>query len=363
MNANGRRKARRSGHVGDRGVLLRRYLLRSTVLASIAYAVWHHLAPAVIDETGRFAVELPSIGTLAAGTLLFLGVNVCAACAWGEIVDPDHSILTSKARSCRVWMLSNIGKYLPGGVFHYAGRYALGRNEGLGKAESIAALVLEMASIVTIALLVGLPGLPHMLSTSVSETFGDRVRTGLVVPAAGLALLAVALVAVLSGSRRVGRTRPLGRLSTVREGLRLRLSRRRVRLSWATSSLYQLGGFLLAGAAANTLIAAGGATEVAYVTLTSAYALAFLAGFVVIGAPGGIGVRELALVALLSPSTGAAAALDLAVGLRVCSMLADVIGAGLAALGDRGRPPTDLPPGMTGTAEPSDSRPAGAADL
>jgi glycosyltransferase 2 family protein len=73
-----------------------------------------------------------------------------------------------------------------------------------------------------------------------------------------------------------------------------------------------------------------------------AFAIAWLAGLVAVYAPGGLGVREAVLVALLSSRIGAANALVLAAASRLIFILADVVlaGAATAAL-RRGRPRLD----------------------
>jgi uncharacterized membrane protein YbhN (UPF0104 family) len=67
-------------------------------------------------------------------------------------------------------------------------------------------------------------------------------------------------------------------------------------------------------------------------TMGLVYLIAWLAGFVVPGAPGGLGVREAMLVLLLTDAgeTGRALALGLGFGMRIVSTLGDVIAVGLA---------------------------------
>jgi len=73
-----------------------------------------------------------------------------------------------------------------------------------------------------------------------------------------------------------------------------------------------------------------------------AFAIAWLAGLVAIYAPGGLGVREAVLVALLSSRIGAANALVLAAASRLIFVLVDGILAGVATAAlRRGRPGLD----------------------
>jgi hypothetical protein len=75
--------------------------------------------------------------------------------------------------------------------------------------------------------------------------------------------------------------------------------------------------------------AVGGGAELAEVDVmrtTVAFALAWVIGLVTPGSPGGLGVRETALVVLLAPMTGADRALVLALGLRVVTVVGDGVG-------------------------------------
>ncbi len=62
--------------------------------------------------------------------------------------------------------------------------------------------------------------------------------------------------------------------------------------------------------------------------VTGAYALAFVAGFLVFIAPGGIGAREAALTVVLTPVLPAGAPVVVAIASRVLLTLADLINAG-----------------------------------
>src|SRR5262249_9209429 len=74
-----------------------------------------------------------------------------------------------------------------------------------------------------------------------------------------------------------------------------------------------------------------------------AFGVAWLAGLLAVYAPGGLGVREAVLVALLSGRIGAADALVVAAASRLILMLVDVAFAGVAtAAMRRGRPRLDV---------------------
>jgi len=67
-----------------------------------------------------------------------------------------------------------------------------------------------------------------------------------------------------------------------------------------------------------------GAPQGAALTAMGFYVLSQVAGFVVLAAPAGLGVREAVLVTGLSPSVGAAGALGAAVVSRALSLAAEL---------------------------------------
>ena len=80
-----------------------------------------------------------------------------------------------------------------------------------------------------------------------------------------------------------------------------------------------------------------------------AFAIAWAVGFIIVIAPGGIGPREAALVALLAPVAGATDVLALAVILRMLSICLDIVAAGVgAAFRGFGRRVAFSGPGQTG---------------
>ena len=76
-----------------------------------------------------------------------------------------------------------------------------------------------------------------------------------------------------------------------------------------------------------------------FLAVVGAYSVAWVAGFVVVVAPAGLGVRELVLGALLVGWLPAGAVIVLVVVARVVQTIADVAMAGIASVADR-RDPT-----------------------
>jgi uncharacterized membrane protein YbhN (UPF0104 family) len=89
-------------------------------------------------------------------------------------------------------------------------------------------------------------------------------------------------------------------------------------------------GWILFGVHAWLLVRAAGGSG--FFLATGAYALAFTAGFLVVIAPGGVGVREAALTVALGPVLATGAPLVVALVSRVVMTVADLAWAGSAVL-------------------------------
>jgi uncharacterized membrane protein YbhN (UPF0104 family) len=61
------------------------------------------------------------------------------------------------------------------------------------------------------------------------------------------------------------------------------------------------------------------------VTITSGFSLAWLAGFVAVFVPGGLGIREAGMVLVLEPIIGSASAILIAILARVINLAVDAL--------------------------------------
>ncbi len=260
------------------------------------------------------------IAAAAAAAALYAGLGVIAAAAWWRCLGL-YGRRPPIAPAVGLWARTQAAKYLPGNVFHYVGRQVLGRRMGVSHAELAASAALELATVLVAA--------AALTAAGSAAAPGGSLRLS---AAAGAAALA-ALVGLVAADALIRRLPPLSRLA---EGLPP-LSRRRT----AAAALPALGLHLvvLAGTAGILwgLVAAGwpgGAPPLGAVL--AAYPLAWAAGTLTPGAPGGIGVREAALAVQLAPFLGEAPAALAAIALRAVTVGGDLLLAG-AAWALRGR--------------------------
>src|ERR1700722_14387274 len=120
-------------------------LLVYGALAFVAYAVvanLHSLAEGTLSW--RFFGTMFGLGI--AYALLLLPVAV----AWGAFLR-TFGVAAPWTEIIVVYGCTNIAKYLPGNVFHFAGRHLLGNHEGWSNSAILLATVLEVLSVAVTA--------------------------------------------------------------------------------------------------------------------------------------------------------------------------------------------------------------------
>lgn len=202
-----------------------------------------------------------------------------------------------------VFLQAQLTKYVPGSIWQYAGRGALGRERGISLRPLALSMPIELGSAACASAAV---------STLLLGWWG---AAGLLAALAALALALRFPHADRAMARVVMRVLPL-----------------------------YIGVSLLTGVSFWLVARAFVSVSVADTPrFVGAFAAAWVVGLVAVWAPGGIGVREAVLVALLHGQIGAADALVVAAASRATLMAADVLGAGAGQLVlRRSRPPGAL---------------------
>jgi phosphatidylserine/phosphatidylglycerophosphate/cardiolipin synthase-like enzyme/uncharacterized membrane protein YbhN (UPF0104 family) len=250
---------------------------------------------------------------------------------WSRILACFGGVQPGYRPLLRAWRASTLAKYLPGSVWSAASTVELAPRIGVSP-------VALPASFLLLATL-NLAG-----ALAVAALFGGAGGAEQLVLPAWLAASAVAAALVLVHPALVN--------ATVRAGARV--ARRAAPTwngSWVTGAsllLLFMATWIVYGAAfalfLSGLVSTAGTP---WLQLAGMNALAFAAGFVVFLAPGGVGVREAALVALLAPTVaGSATRIALAATSRLWLVLTEAVGIGLVTVAARParsfRPPLEL---------------------
>ena len=223
-------------------------------------------------------------------TLIYGASNLMLAMAWWNLLK-QFGANTSRRWAIRVYGISQIAKYVPGNIFHLAGRQAMGAVAGLSNWSLAMSTVWELGMISATGGLFGLLALPLLVPGS-----PVTASTGLFAASIGIAVILLLRFIGLPAARAFG---------------------------WYV-------GFLVISALlfvwlVELLVDNHAAGVGFWLSLGGAYVLAWLAGLVTPGAPAGVGVRELVLLFLLKGVVGEA---DL--------LLAVVLGRAVTVAGDLG---------------------------
>lgn len=249
---------------------------------------------------------------------VFSGALVVAigALIWGILLRGGGTVVTFRDAYIIVGY-SQIAKYLPGNVFHYLGRITLGRRAGIPSEAILLSLSVETFLAIVMASLVATSGLLFddvVLPTALFR-MGFRGYLLLLI-AAGLSIAVITSLSFVPGSREWIRSRATF-FSVKETGL---------------SALLFLVVFAAFGFLISILIETlwGLDTGLHWYQFSWGFALAWVLGFIIPGAPGGIGIRETILVGLYGQVLGDGIAIGLAGILRVVTSLGDLLAFGVA---------------------------------
>lgn len=268
----------------DLAQLLFGLLILSLVLYNAA-GHWNQIEPLLRELDGGWLVA--AVIVQLAGFAFLPITSLLAIRIW----KPAAGYLSS----ARAFYLSQLAKYLPGSIWAFPARAMLIKNMGLSLSAASYILLLETAALCASALGVG------WLSFTSFPAGLQYLRLPIIGVAgiAGIATLALRqrprwLFALLPARWRPGEqhAEPI-----VKSFIAMLVSLSSLAASWVLSGLSFF--FIL-----KSIQAAPDWAELA--PAISAFSLAWLLGFVVIVSPGGVGVREAALIFLLGGIFGAA---------------------------------------------------------
>jgi uncharacterized membrane protein YbhN (UPF0104 family) len=190
--------------------------------------------------------------------------NLFLTSAWRQILN-HLGVAISQPKSIKIYGISQLAKYLPGNIFHLAGRQALGVAAGLPNSTLAKSTLWELGLLVTTAILFSALTLPIMVPS----------------------LPVLTSILMLIGS------------TWIAAGIFTKLGRKQI----AKALIRQVAFLAVSAGMFAALLSVISQTTVipmqAWPTIGGAYVVAWLAGLITPGAPAGVGVRELVLLLLL----------------------------------------------------------------
>jgi len=273
-------------------------------LCALALALLLKRGAALGAELGDRLAQVSPVQFAVALATYVVGA-LALALAWALLVRAASGSALHARPLVVAHLRSQLAKYLPGNVFHFAYRHIAAHRQGVGHAALGAALALESLLLIGVAALLALGVAADPRVAAKLPWAHDLVW--IAPPLAGFAIFLVASNAHRFGSAAMGARRSGGALVGV-AGL-------------------DMFFFLLAAFALRSLCTQSEAMPLG--AWCGWLSLAWAAGYVVPGAPAGLGLREAVLALGLGPVLGEPEALALALVYRLLTVAADAVLAGI----------------------------------
>lgn len=280
-----------------------------TLLAFVFIGI--KLAKADIDLS-----SVNSVGKLIMFSLI--GVVICTVTvfllgiAWGRFV----SVLGATAQSKKViydaaivYSKANIAKYIPGNVFQYVERNVFLNNSGLDQAGIAAATVSEIAGLVFTGIILCIT----LSYSKIRRVCSELITLPMMLTAIAIIIIAIAAVTIICLKSK-----------KIREVLGRIMSRNFLKTFLLNILIYALVLIMLGSTLLLTAQGMNLALNISGFELIAVYIISWLAGFIIIGAPGGIGIRELVISLLIADTALSGPILVAAVIQRIVTIIGDV---------------------------------------
>ncbi len=228
---------------------------------------------------------------------------------WRMMVGVLGSVSVRPFRAAYIWFVSSLGRYLPGKVWQIAGLAMLARQDGVSAVDSTACAVLNQVL--------------HLLAgTAVGLVFLPSELTGLMGKVGHWAWLAVPLILVCLWPPLLNRLLALAARLSGKPAVQCRMGVRHLALWFGLNVIvwmvYGLTFYYFTLAVLPDCGLGPGAAA-------GVYAVSYVAGFLVLIAPGGLGVRESLITVFLAGQLGQARATVIALVSRVWLTAAELV--------------------------------------
>lgn len=265
---------------------------------------------------GGLAWSPSTLAGFVAALVTLIAAGLVDAYTWGWLLR-RMGVPANLTNAASIFCQAQFAKYLPGNVGQHVGRMELARRQGWQLGRVALSLVIENG------LAVGSGALFAGFGLLMIGTGGVDSR----LPALAAALVAGTLVA--AAIVRAVLARPP---AIVQRALKLEGS---IHLTWSfvfAMLLVHLASHLANAFTLGWLLLGSGAGASSLWRVPAVATVAWLSGYLLPGAPAGLGVRELVISRLLASHTGEAAALSAALLWRCAALSADAVLLGLGSV-------------------------------
>jgi hypothetical protein len=296
-----------------------KWLYRGTQLLFLALVAWGVARQLGPDLRRLSAADLarwrPNASLLLISTVMVVCINVAHAFFWRRIVGDIVGSTPAVATTLRVFFVSSLGRYIPGRVWQIAGLALLSQRAGIPAMHAAAAGMIGQMTFVTIGVVFLVILLPGWAGTT-------PLWIALLLTAV-IALLFYLLARTPAGARaRAWAAHQFGErvASTLAVADRIRPGHAVVWTLGYTLSWLALGAAFFVFTIAFAPDAAG-----SYGHIAGTVAASYLAGYIAVVVPAGIGVREAVMSVLLSQVVPVSAALLISLASRLWFMAGELL--------------------------------------
>jgi len=274
------------------------------------------------------AVRIATLGwiTLAIALCVTLLAHIWSGWVWTWILE-EFNQTVNVSQFVRVYLQTNIAKYLPGNVWHYYGRISAAKTSGIPTSVAALSVLLEPLLMAAAAIVLVLLGIQSAIARTQSY-----IQLLLVFVLAGV-VLAIHPHLLNLAMRFLSRMKFSSSRSSVSINDPVLCQVKRYPWRPLLGELGFIGlrgtGFLL------TLLALMPLPIERIPLLFAAFSLAWVLGLVIPGAPGGLGVFEVTVISLLQHSFSTGTLISAIALYRCISIIAEAAGAGLAWLNEK----------------------------
>lgn len=205
-----------------------------------------------------------------------------------------------------IYSTSNMGKYLPGNIMHLAGRNVLGSKYGLDNKKLVLSTFFEIAFKIILAAVSVFCFSFSYIATLLAQGYNDYII-----------FIIVAIILVVVAGLIIVYKKAKGSISNKKFAANL------VIILWLDAIVFLLN--IICFLAISAFFMGFSAIQGQIFIISGIYLSAWLVGYLTPGAPGGIGVKEAALVFMLSGIFLEGDILFIGIVLRVCNILGDLL--------------------------------------
>jgi hypothetical protein len=270
------------------------------------------------EAISHLSWDVGAMLTLGLACTIYAGVSAFLVCVWGLMLD---AFAPQAIRAMDVYMIyatTQILKYIPSNVVHFVGRHIVLHRRGVSHVALLSAVLWETGLLIGGACLT-----VAVFQADTLVALGKRY-----IGAESLLLIGVPIAGLCVGAGWICLRR--AQMAGWTPGINPQRIAVRASVGLTAATAFFMIATVLTALASDLLLQAP--LKLGIEPVAAALAGAWIAGFVIPGVSAGIGVRESAVILLLSPGAGASEAAATAIIYRLVTTGGDILLAGLGVL-------------------------------